>query len=88
MEILTKENPMKQILFNSVGVRAVLKILVSIKNLRQDKKFPWDKFVNKKEHFAKHFTMHKISVDFLELSMFIYYLMKWIGDFNMEKKIC
>ena len=32
--------------------------------------------------------MHKILFDFLELSMFIYYLMKWIGDFNMEEKIC
>ena len=31
---LTKENPVKQILFISVGIRAVLKILVSVKNRR------------------------------------------------------
>ena len=60
-----------------------LKIVVSINNLRQYKKFPWDKFVKKKDYFVKHFPEHKILVYFLELSMFInvyfpytYYWMK------------
>ena len=50
--------------------------------------------MKKKEHFAKHFKLRKILVAFLELSMFInVYLpyifnsIKWIGDFNMEKKL-
>ena len=60
-----------------------LKIVVSINNLRQYKKFPWDKFVKKKDCFVKHFPERKILVYFLELSMFInvyfpytYYWMK------------
>ena len=67
--------------FISVGVWAVLRILVSIKKVGQYKKFPWDKFENKKGHFAKHFPACEISlesqcladdlVDFLEFWMFI-----------------
>ena len=41
--------------FISVGVRAVLRFLVSIKKLGQYKKFPWDKFVKKKRTFRKIF---------------------------------
>ena len=42
---------MQQVLF-----QIVLRILVDIKNLWQYKKLPCDKFVKKKEHFAKHFA--------------------------------
>ena len=37
-----------RVCFISVGVRAVLRFLVSIKKLKQYKKLPWDKFVKKK----------------------------------------
>ena len=45
--------------FVSVGVRAVLRFLVSIKNLKQYKKLPSDKFV-KKKHFAKQIIVCEI----------------------------
>ena len=67
--------------FISVGVQAVLRFLVSTKILRQYKKLPSDKFMKKKEYFAKHFIVCEISLElqclvdclvyFLELSMFI-----------------
>ena len=51
-KILTrKKNATRFVLFQldiSVGVRAVLRFLVSKKNLAQCKKLPWDKFVKKK----------------------------------------
>ena len=46
--------------FISVGVRAVLKCLVKIKKFEQYKKLPSDKFVKKKEYFAKHFVVCEI----------------------------
>ena len=55
----------------SVGVLAVLRILFSIKNLGQYKKFHWDKFVKKKDQFDKYLAVSKILVDVLELSMLI-----------------
>ena len=67
---LTRENPMQQILFYFSRSTGSIKNF-SIKN-RQNKKFPRDKFVMKKEHFAKHVTVHKMLVVFLELSMFIH----------------
>ena len=48
-------------------MRAVLRFLVSIKNLGQCKKFPSDKFVVKKEHFV-------VCEMFLELQCLVDYL--------------
>ena len=52
--------------FISVGVRAVAKFLVSIKNLQQCKKLPW--CVKKKEAF--HETFHSMQ-NFLELQCLV-----------------
>ena len=41
--------------FISVGIRAVIRILVSINNLGQYKKLPWGKFMKKKITFCKTF---------------------------------
>ena len=71
-----RENYMQQVLLHfsrSTG---------SIKNFSMStKKFPWDKFVKKTEHFAKHFPvcifflelqcLGDDLVDFLKLSIFI-----------------
>ena len=51
-KILMIKNLMQHFLFHSSRSAAVLKFLVSIKNLGQCKKFPWDKFVMKKKHFV------------------------------------
>ena len=40
---------MQQILFHFSRIAGSIKILVSIKNLKQYKKLPWDKFVEKKQ---------------------------------------
>ena len=49
-------------IFISVGVWAVLKLLVVIKSLRQDKKLPLNKFLKKKRVFHKIFhNMQKFS---------------------------
>ena len=47
-KILTKKNQCNRFCFISIGVQTVLKFLVCIRNLRQYKKFPSDKFVKKK----------------------------------------
>ena len=50
--------------FILVQVRVILRFLVCIKNFRQYKKMPWDKFVKKKRTFSKTFRSMRI---FLEL---------------------
>ena len=42
--------------FTLVEVQAALRILFSIKKLRQYEQFPWDKFVKKKENFPKQYV--------------------------------
>ena len=57
MKILMRENSLQQVLFHFSRFTGILKILLSIKNLGQYEKFPRDKFVKKKEYFAKYFAV-------------------------------
>ena len=68
---------MQQVCFIPVGVRTVLRILVGIKNLWQNKKLPCDKFVKKKRKFCK--TFHGTQ-NFSELSMFVNVSLTYIFD--------
>ena len=81
-KILKRDNSMQQVLFHFSRSAAVLRILVSIKNLGQYKKLPLDKLVKKKKrtfcktlrstrNFFKLQCLADDLVDFLELSMFI-----------------
>ena len=80
-KIFWKKIQCNRFYFISLEARAVLRLLVSIKILRQYKKLPWDKFVRKKRTFRKIFcSMQNFLelqcsaddlVDFLELLMFI-----------------
>ena len=76
-KILTRKNSVQ---FISVGVWAVLRFLVIIKNLGQYKNLPGDKFVEKKGTFCKavlsiqtflDLSLVNDLVDFLELLIFI-----------------
>ena len=88
-KILTQENPMQKVLFH------LSKSASSIKNFSSYKK-PWAIYkISLRWICGKRFAVRKIIVDFLELSMFINvslpkicYLMKWIGDLDMEKTFC
>ena len=75
---------MQQVLFHFSRSRAVLRILISLKNLGQYKKFPWDKFFEEKRTFCKAFrSMRNFILELLyladdladlELSIFINFL--------------
>ena len=72
---------MKQVLFHFSRSTGITEFLISIKNLWQYKKLPWDKFVKKKITFCKifHGTQFFLElqnladdlVHFSELSMFL-----------------
>ena len=59
---LTKliKNKGNRLCFSPVGVQEVWGFLVSMKNFWHCKKFLWDKFARKKEHFTKYFVISKI----------------------------
>ena len=82
-KILTRDNSMHQVLFDFSRSRAILRVLVSIKNLGQYKKFPCDKFVKKKNilksipQYAKFLLELQCLTDdlvYLELSVFLNFL--------------
>ena len=60
-KILTKKQ-CKRFCFNSVGVQAVLKLLVSTKKSRQNKKLTQDKFLKLKGTFRKTFVVCEIAM--------------------------
>ena len=102
-KILTKKNQCNRFCFISIEVQAVLTFLVCLRNLRQYKKLPEDKFVKKKSisknisQYAKLFlitivqlTMQLVFQNYQCLPMLLYlifYLIKWIRDSRMKKTI-
>ena len=93
-EILTRKNSMRKVLFHFWGEQVLLRIMVSVKNLGQYKKLPWNKFVKKNNilqnilHYAKPFKItllswwfNLFSKSYQCLLMFIYpkYIVWWGG---------
>ena len=72
------KNKGNRLCFSPVGVQEVWGFLVSMKNFWHCKKFLWDKFARKKEHFTKYFVILKILKHCYRWLVHCYTCREWI----------